>query len=356
VSPIANQTRTQNSVEGEISHFSTLIGGEPTADEIGKAIIEILFGGGDTDALGILYIIDDYQSIMEWAQLLRAYFEDEKADQAENAALGMLEERSLEILSSPLPSNPCGQYSNALVQLENLIMSALADSWLAEQINNRSCNLIVSPQYLFLDPGETWELTAELFDPDGNKQSCSSINWYSSNLNFVEITSAIDNTCIVTAVREGTANISANCDGFLGSASVKVDPSRRVYSGHVVFPFTISRYSCRWDITWDVDVEVEFEKGGDNGSLNVSGTYSAIGREPRCGGAFMIPMSFSIPSYYVSDSLIVFESQIQPNNAIWDVYLRFFTPSNTLLNGAIVAIAQSPWYGNGYLAISLEKH
>ena len=315
VLPIANQTRTQNSIEGEISHFSPIIGGVPSHDEIMQAIFEIIVSGGDTSALGILETIDDYQSIMGYAQQLRVLGQDEKADQAENSARGMLEERSLEILSSPLPSNPCGHYSNALKQLADLIMSELGDEYLAEQINNRSCTLFVLPQYLFLDLEETWELTAELFDPNGNKRSCSSINWYSSNLNSVEITLAINNTCLVKAISEGTANISANCDGLLGYAQVSVGPTG-TYAGH--FVQTVARWGLcptgqAWcNFTYDIDMHADVGSGA--GVMNLSNYTLLVLCGPPC------PPSQSGQFPDVSMDLAISGSNVSGYGILWLQY------------------------------------
>jgi len=85
--------------------------------------------------------------------------------------------------------------------------------------------LIVSPQILNLYTGEYWLLTAKLYDHDGNESSCSSLNWYSSNLDVIEIAGTYipEGECLISAIGEGTASVSANCDGFLGSASVVVN-------------------------------------------------------------------------------------------------------------------------------------
>jgi hypothetical protein len=223
VVPIGNHAGTQNGIEGETTHFSPIIVGAPTADEIFMQIAEIIVRGGDTSALGILETIDDYYAIMRFAETLRILGEDQKAAEAENSARGLLQERTLQLLSSPQPANPCGHYSNALKQLSDLIIAALGDTSLAELVTVRSCTLTVTPSSPNLSPGDTVDLTAVLTDPTGSQHTCSSLPWYSSNLDVAQIALTTGSSCTIKAGIEGTANISANCDGLIGSAKVTVE-------------------------------------------------------------------------------------------------------------------------------------
>jgi hypothetical protein len=233
VVPIGNNAGTQNGIEGETTHFSPIIVGAPTADEIFMQIAEIIVRGGDTSALGILETIDDYYAMMRFAEQLRILGEDQKAAEAENSARGLLQERTLQLLSSPPPANPCGQYSNALTKLSDLVVSALSDTSLAALVAARSCTLTITPSAPNLRPGDTAVLTAVLTDPTASQHTCSSLPWYSSDLDVVQIALIAGTSCTIKAGIGGTANISANCDGLLGSAKV-----------------TVSGDITKWQLTW----------------------------------------------------------------------------------------------------------
>ena len=219
---LANQTETRNSIEGQIYHFSPIIVGEPSIDEletIANLNLQNQLGATPID------IIDDCNSLLQAGEKAHTLGNEEVANKFRNSAKGLLEQESLALLNSPLPQNPCGLYSNELLQLSKVISTILDDSWLAQQIAAKACTLNISPHSSYLFQGYTGQFTAQLLDSNGKRQSCSTLNWYSNNVDVADIELTTGNTCVVKAHEEGSANISANCGGLLGYASVGVIPA-----------------------------------------------------------------------------------------------------------------------------------
>jgi hypothetical protein len=222
VLPLANQTVSQNRIEGEIYHFSEVFAGEATEDEITSLAEAIAANTEGTPSA----LVDDVNALLRFAQYLRVLENPEKAAEVAAAANQLLLEGSTAILSQPVPADACGFYSKALQQLSDLITTLLGDASLANAVRSRGCTFDVAPQLLRLDSGETWPqgLTAILRDPAGNDRSCSALNWYSANIDVVAITSTTGSSAIPTAGTAGIANVSANCDGLIASAEVTVVP------------------------------------------------------------------------------------------------------------------------------------
>lgn len=276
VLPIANQNVTQNSIGGEYNHFSPIIGGIPSQEEIWREINQIEALGGDATALGIVNAIDDYLALMGFAQQQELTGYPDWADQTRNAARGQLEEYSLNLLSTPEPSNPCGQYSVAIDELKSLISSALGDNSLANQVGAKACTLNVSPNSLSLYTGESGQvLTATLLDPNGNQRSCAVLNWYSANLNVVGIGPIHNPTSGIIGVGPGAANVSANCDGLLAASAVTV------YAGYIGTFTAVGQTSgsgCVWNVSWPQTLAVFIS--GPNPSFYDMGTLSETSPPP----------------------------------------------------------------------------
>jgi len=169
--PIANQTplTAQNSIQGKIYHFSPPIDVEdPTPDELSstESTMETYATEGKetyaaecttvycsviTSGLGL---VNGFLSI--------AALGDDSAHPGRSAgalhdAQTLLRETIAEALALPMPSDPCGQNSVATLQLADAVRSLLGDKSLANKVAARACTLNVSPQYLSLFVGESWQ-------------------------------------------------------------------------------------------------------------------------------------------------------------------------------------------------------
>jgi hypothetical protein len=217
--PIANQNDTQNSVAGDIYHFSKIIAGVETAEEIDAdiewIIAEPVVTPGD--------LLDYYSAELGEAHEAQALGLTSVADFALFEAKWLVEAYTPELLADPLPHDPCGHNTIDVLRWADLVVSVLGDTSLADLVREKACTLNVTPQFLSLFQGETWQpgITATLLDPNSNQQSCGVINWYSSNLNVVDI-APNGYFCVPTGVGPGVANVSANCDGLFNSTKVSV--------------------------------------------------------------------------------------------------------------------------------------
>jgi len=218
--PIANQTSMTDSIVGEIDHFSPpLVVGLPTEEELGS-ILSFIAAIPYTDPQNLMYQANALIGLAKKADLLDYV---ELGDEAWVDVRRIMEDGLTRLYDTPLPSNPCGQYTILMRQLLKAIDILALTQEVHEPLLDRMCRFSLSPQYLFLDVGETWQpgITTALFDPNGKQRSCSVVNWYSANLSVVDI-AANGNVCIPTGVRPGITNVSANCDGLLAWTEVSV--------------------------------------------------------------------------------------------------------------------------------------
>lgn len=227
VLPLANQTITQNGVAGQNYHFSTVDAGWPTASEIAENITEITAGGPGIPATAV----DKIDALL----VLAAYCEQvgftTEGQRALNAAENLVTKEDNAILSSKTaPVDPCGQNTLNLSRLAGLTQSFGLDS-LASELLAQGCTFSVAPAQLFLDLGLTSQLVSALLDPKGVQRTCSQENWYSANLNFVDIAPLTSSFTIATGVAPGTANVSATCDDLLAYSQVTVCSATGNWSG-----------------------------------------------------------------------------------------------------------------------------
>lgn len=220
--PIANQSTTQNGFEGELYHFSPpiFLGDMSCADiQADEEWISV-----DEPIHTPCELGDAYDGMMSLAQAAKQTGCTQEYNFVVQHAKSLIEVQTPELLAEPLPRDPCGANTNCVLRWADLVSSVLNNASEAQDIkSNKACKLSVSPQYLFLEVGETWQqgITATLLDPNGNEESCGIINWYSSNLNVVDI-AASGMVSVPTGVGSGVANVSANCDGQLASTKVSV--------------------------------------------------------------------------------------------------------------------------------------
>lgn len=279
--PIANQSPTQNGMEGETYHFSPpVVLGEMSCEDIeaDEQWISV-----DEPIHTPCQLADTYDGMMSLAHTAKDMHCTWEYYAVLRHAKSLVEVQTPELLAEPLPKDPCGANTICVQRWADLVSSVLGQTSEAQEIiNDKACKFSVSPQYLFLDLGETWKqgIEATLLDPNGTKEVCGITGWYSSNLNVVDIADS-GMVCFPTGVGPGVANVSANCDGLLASTKVSVcslsgtyqgeysgstigkDGKPKYFSGTVAVPFTqngtsISAVIMGYDVT------------GTNDSGNVS--------------------------------------------------------------------------------------
>ena len=87
-------------------------------------------------------------------------------------------------------------------------------------VAQRVARVVVTPESLaFSSLGDTDQLSAEAFDANGNRVGDVSVSWQSDAVSVV----TVDDGGEVTAVGNGTANVSAGIGGVTGQATAMVD-------------------------------------------------------------------------------------------------------------------------------------
>jgi hypothetical protein len=220
VLPLANQSTTESGLSAQTYHFSPVGAADPSVDELTTLAdwTAYIVPGSPGD------LLDDLDALFTDARKLEAADDDADAERFTEAAKQMLLERSVSIAGMPDPDDPCGIFSRDLQRLSTLLKTLLGDNDLATQISNKSCTFNVTPDSMHLHVGDTGphRLTATLLGPAGDQRSCSSLNWYSANLNVVTATPLDGVSADLTAMGLETANVSANCDHQLGYSTVTV--------------------------------------------------------------------------------------------------------------------------------------
>lgn len=306
VLPLANQSTTESGLSAQTYHFSPVGAADPSEDEI-TTLAEYLAHNvpGSPGAL-----LDDLDSLFTLARKLEAAGDDADAERWSENAEQMLRQESIAIAGMPSPSNPCGIFSRDLQRLSILLKTLLGDNDLAAQISNKACTFNVTPDSMHLSVGGTGPhtLTATLSGPAGDQRSCSSLNWYSANLNVVEATAADGAEADLTAIGPGTANVSANCDNQLGYSTVTVGANftfagSALLSGPVsltVFPY------CVWNETFSLSVTGNVQDG--SGTADFLGSWQIVllsGGTPenRCDAGNITTVHLSLPLTLVGNHL-----------------------------------------------------
>jgi len=275
--PTANQTTltSQNGIQGEIDHFSPpIVGGLPTESEIAsmasKIVSEPYTTPGD--------LLDRVNALLALAKEAENLHYVDLAEECSYDATTVMENGLATLYATPLPSNPCGQYTLQMQRLLTGIDQLGLQPSVDEPLLHRMCKFSVSPNSLSLYTGESGQvLTANLLDPNGNQRSCTVLNWYSANLNVVGIGPIHNPTSGVIGVGPGVANVSANCDGLLAASAVSV------YAGYIGTFTAVGQTSeigspCVWNVTWPQTLAVSLS--GPNPSLYDMGTLSEASALP----------------------------------------------------------------------------
>jgi hypothetical protein len=135
--PLANQTSTVADMSGDLYHFSTMTGGQPSAEEADQQarLMEALkklgwlddpFGWSDTQD-----IVNALLSLSQWADGLG---DAELADEYLNRAMGALEQGVLSFLNFPTPSMPCEEYTPLLHKFLGGVKQLFGDGHELEQL------------------------------------------------------------------------------------------------------------------------------------------------------------------------------------------------------------------------------
>lgn len=225
VLPSANQTvlTAQNSIQGEIYHFSPpLVAGAPTEDEI-RSMVHLIAGQPDTTLEDLL---ENVNSLLYLAKLVEYLGYDLSSLDPMKDAKNLLERGAAFFVAAPMPANPCGTYSLEMEWLWHALstLGVGLESGLDSDVLARTCSFHVSPPTASLGVGQSLQkaLTATLRDASGNLRTCSVLNWYSFNEGVVEVAESGDNQATLTGVGQGTADVWASCDGLLAYSTVTI--------------------------------------------------------------------------------------------------------------------------------------
>ncbi len=141
VIPLANQTTTLAEISGDLYHFSSMTGGQPSAEEADEQarLMEALeklgwlddpFGWSDTQD-----VVNALMSLSDWTRTLG---NDELADEYLNLAMGALEQGTLGFLNFSVPSMPCEGYTPILHKYLSTVKRLFGDGHeLAQLLTSR---------------------------------------------------------------------------------------------------------------------------------------------------------------------------------------------------------------------------
>jgi hypothetical protein len=263
VIPLANPKVSQDSVEAETYHFSTLTGDELTEAEI-YALAEYINSEPVMTPGDLLAYYDAMMALADKAQALG--FTD-VAKSCLSWAKSLVINYTPELLADPLPSNPCGTASLDVERWEALVVSIIGRGEEADKVRARACTFNVLPASLSLQVGNVAPqgLTATLLGPAGDQRSCSDVGWFSEKEGVVELVAANNRGADLKGVSAGDATVSANCDGLLGSSSVSV--------------YAIKQFNGSLDLMIS---GIEYQ-------LTVSGTITPTGGTGQVGGWVIYP-------------------------------------------------------------------
>jgi len=313
--PLGNQAATQTGFEADTLHFSDVYLFGPLDDTLKQELKDLETLVATYTDWNVDFLIDTvraYQSIAYDAEMIG---DDSLSAQAYADAQQALITGVDAILSQPLPGDPCGMYSTRMEQLAVAVDKMSAEyAALAERlIYERHCDLEVTPNPLNLALGQTSGsvLTAVLFDPKKTPRSCTNINWYSDRTDIADCAAASGSVCSVQAAGAGTANISANCDGVIGSSKVVVNQSVMYFTGSVGMGGLL--YSLQSDCVFSQTMALQATgrieltaPGSGSGEASFAVQQSEIwvsgagplggdGNPVGCGGPFFETGAFTMP-------------------------------------------------------------
>lgn len=138
--PVANQISTSTNIEGEVSHFSSFVAGQPTMEEADKQakllrdlehdLLDDPYGWWDTEL--------KVNAFLQYSLLFDTLGNAALADEAFQSALGWMEEGALKFLNHPVPADPCGLYRTVLYRFSGAVQDLFGDGQLFQFFRDRS--------------------------------------------------------------------------------------------------------------------------------------------------------------------------------------------------------------------------
>ena len=124
VIPLGHLKLTDNSIAGEIYHFSDYFAGEPSRGETDGQAAKCGGESGDgfTDWNDTF---TDVEGLLSWAEELMSMGDDEEAEKVTDRAKEILDQAAKKFLNLPVPDEPCGWYKNQLVKFAEAVFSLI---------------------------------------------------------------------------------------------------------------------------------------------------------------------------------------------------------------------------------------
>jgi hypothetical protein len=141
VVPIGRQNSSTSEIRGEIYHFSTYFGGQPSGVEAGAQAGQIPCSPNPRPS-NWQFTFENVYGLLEWADLLQALGKDAQAQQHIDAAKSILKADAADFLSLPVPSNPCEDYATSLFKYAEAVMALIGAGPLETQFQDRINNTV----------------------------------------------------------------------------------------------------------------------------------------------------------------------------------------------------------------------
>jgi len=237
--PIANQTRTPNSVAGQSFHFSPFYVALPTSAELAALIANVQANPPSTldQTVADMELVNDYVNAeLTYSSYCLSLGLDELSRAAQQTAAILITALALAVTNAALPPDPCGLYTVAMYEIAGDLQALSNDFDLSQAVLARACSLGVSPTSLFLTPGQTLQpaLTATLTLPyNGGVRPCPDLEWLSMDKSKVDVisTDPTNGTCGLAALGVGTTVVFGECDSLSAHTQVSVCSATGTWSG-----------------------------------------------------------------------------------------------------------------------------
>jgi len=221
---IETQNISNSQLVGKILHFSSYLAAKPSYDEICTLMDQIVVYGGDADALGILEILQDAYDYFSLAKLLDVLGQSEKANEAREAAMGYLEEKTYEILDY-IPTKSCGLYQISLDYLLQVLevyigtsditkslkvkITELENKCESDDLTCDNAKVKVSPDNIQITEGNQYPIDLEYEAAANGETYIPVITFFSRNRDIA----TVNNKGIIKGIKEGQTTIFVRwCD------------------------------------------------------------------------------------------------------------------------------------------------
>jgi len=221
---------SNSQIYAEIIHFSPYSAGIPTLNEIYDLINKIQVYQGDANALGILYMLDDVNSMLGFAELLEVLDQSDKANDVRDAALGMLEEKSYVILDN-IPLEPSGQYLTSLDYLSSILGKYLGSSDVKKLLDIKIMELEQQ-----CEPDNVEGGCHFIDERDGQEYKCVEIGeqtWMAENLKATKYNDGTDIPLVTDNTEWGDLSTPGYC-WYGNDAATYKTPYGALYNWHAV--------------------------------------------------------------------------------------------------------------------------